>query len=283
MPDQPLLETVGLTKHFRLGGLLSRRLLHAVDDVNLAIGAGEIVALVGESGSGKSTIARLIARRLRADRRRDPLPRPSVEPDAKAVRGARVPGSCADGVPGSIRLAEPGLSGFAWRPASAEAAPPDSWQARRGSRSPWSCSSRWALRPARGVSPQVPVRAERRAAAEGWVRTGACLQPRAHPGRRASLDARRLGAHRRAQPDGHVAQGAAGFVPLHHPRHRQRAVRRRPAGRHVRGWDRRKRADRGRARAPQAPLHAAASFGGSGSASPGFAAVVDRPWPSHHA
>ena len=62
MPDQPLLQTVGLTKHFRVGGLLSRRLLHAVDDVNLEIGAGEIVALVGESGSGKSTIARLMAR-----------------------------------------------------------------------------------------------------------------------------------------------------------------------------------------------------------------------------
>jgi peptide/nickel transport system ATP-binding protein len=60
--DAPLLETVGLTKHFRLGGLLSKRFLHAVDDVDLVIGAGEIVALVGESGSGKSTIARLIAR-----------------------------------------------------------------------------------------------------------------------------------------------------------------------------------------------------------------------------
>ena len=59
--DAPLLETVGLAKHFRLGGLLSQRFLHAVDDVDLAIRPAEIVALVGESGSGKSTVARLIA------------------------------------------------------------------------------------------------------------------------------------------------------------------------------------------------------------------------------
>jgi peptide/nickel transport system ATP-binding protein len=56
-----LLKTVGLTRHFRLGGPFSNRYLHAVDDVDLTIGENEIVALVGESGSGKSTIARLIA------------------------------------------------------------------------------------------------------------------------------------------------------------------------------------------------------------------------------
>jgi peptide/nickel transport system ATP-binding protein len=58
----PLLTTTGLTKHFRIGGGLSRRTLHAVDDVSLAIGEREIVALAGESGSGKSTIARLLAK-----------------------------------------------------------------------------------------------------------------------------------------------------------------------------------------------------------------------------
>src|ERR1700730_9007917 len=60
--ETPLLEVVGLTRHFRLGGIFSHRVLHAVDGVDLAIGEQEIVVLVGESGSGKSTIARLIAR-----------------------------------------------------------------------------------------------------------------------------------------------------------------------------------------------------------------------------
>lgn len=60
-PAPELLRTADLTKHFRLGGLLSRRHLHGVDDINLSINEDEIVALVGESGSGKSTIARLIA------------------------------------------------------------------------------------------------------------------------------------------------------------------------------------------------------------------------------
>ncbi|MGA8116990.1 MAG: ABC transporter ATP-binding protein [Actinocatenispora sp.] len=61
-PDAPLLQTRGLSRHFRVGRGFSRRSLHAVDDVDLTIGEREIVALAGESGSGKSTVARLIAR-----------------------------------------------------------------------------------------------------------------------------------------------------------------------------------------------------------------------------
>ena len=59
--DGTLLQTKGLSRHFRLGGLLSRRMLHAVDDLDLTIHEREIVALVGESGSGKTTVARLLA------------------------------------------------------------------------------------------------------------------------------------------------------------------------------------------------------------------------------
>src|SRR5215469_7017409 len=57
-----LLRTEGLTRRFRIGSAMSRRTLHAVDDIALTIGEHEIVAVAGESGSGKSTLARLLAK-----------------------------------------------------------------------------------------------------------------------------------------------------------------------------------------------------------------------------
>jgi len=57
-----LLQVEHLTRHFKIGGPLSQRSLHAVDDVSFGINAREIVALAGESGSGKSTIARMLAK-----------------------------------------------------------------------------------------------------------------------------------------------------------------------------------------------------------------------------
>jgi peptide/nickel transport system ATP-binding protein len=60
--EPPLLETRGLTRHFKIGRTLSRHTLHAVDDADIVIRRRQIVALAGESGSGKSTVARLLAR-----------------------------------------------------------------------------------------------------------------------------------------------------------------------------------------------------------------------------
>tara|TARA_B100000929_G_scaffold32577_3_gene23601 strand:- start:6093 stop:7058 length:966 start_codon:yes stop_codon:yes gene_type:complete len=54
--NQPLIDIRNLTKHFDRGRLK----IHAVDNVSLSIGTGEIVGLVGESGSGKSTLGRTL-------------------------------------------------------------------------------------------------------------------------------------------------------------------------------------------------------------------------------
>src|ERR1700726_888788 len=58
----PLLEARSLAKFYPIKGAGRGAKLHAVDNVDLVIGAGESVGLVGESGCGKSTMVRLLAR-----------------------------------------------------------------------------------------------------------------------------------------------------------------------------------------------------------------------------
>ena len=72
---QPLLETEGLSRHFKIGGAWSRKTLHAVDDVNLRIGRQR---------------DRRAGRRERQRQEHDrPAARDGASPDQRARSGSR--------------------------------------------------------------------------------------------------------------------------------------------------------------------------------------------------
>jgi putative ABC transport system ATP-binding protein len=54
--DRPMVETRGLTRDYEMPG----GVVHAVRDVNLSVGRGQLVALRGRSGSGKTTFLSMV-------------------------------------------------------------------------------------------------------------------------------------------------------------------------------------------------------------------------------
>ena len=59
--QEKIIEVRNLSKHFKgRGGIFSKNILRAVDDVSFFVMRGETLGLVGESGSGKTTIGRML-------------------------------------------------------------------------------------------------------------------------------------------------------------------------------------------------------------------------------
>ena len=56
--DFPALEVRGLTKHYTVGRVGRRKIVHALSNIDLSVKKGEVLSLVGESGSGKTTFVR---------------------------------------------------------------------------------------------------------------------------------------------------------------------------------------------------------------------------------
>ena len=143
---EPLLRTEGLSKHFKIGGALSRRTLHAVDDVSPGHRrAGDRRPGRARAAAARRTIARLLAMVYQPTSGQiwfqgKPLSgHPVPRADQLAYRGAG-----ADGLPGPVQLDQPGLPRLARHPARAQAAPARAVGPSSGSRRRSGSSRRWA-------------------------------------------------------------------------------------------------------------------------------------------
>ena len=112
--DEPILVVDHLIKHFpiKAGILFDRQIgaVQAVDDVSFTVRRGETLGLVGESGCGKSTLSRAILQLI-------PPTSGSVRFEGREITGlssreiAAAAAADADGLPGSLRVAQPAQAG----------------------------------------------------------------------------------------------------------------------------------------------------------------------------
>ena len=175
--SEPLLRTDSLTRHFKVGKLFSGDVLHAVDDVDLTIGQGEIVALVGESGSGKSTIARLLARVYKPTRARS-TSRGSRSADCAAAASG-LPTRATSRWSSRIRTARSTpRTGSRTASCAGSSCTADDLSARQSRGEVERVLGEVGLVPAGAMSGEVPARAERRPAPACRVRPGAALRPK---------------------------------------------------------------------------------------------------------
>ena len=232
----PVLEARSLVKHFpvhRRGRRTQRgAVVHAVDDVSIAVPEASITAVVGESGCGKSTLTQMLARLIRPTSGELLL---DGSPAARRGR-ARVRRAGADGAAGPVLVAQPvhTVRYHLARPLQIHGPGPDG-----GSLDDeiTSLLERVSLSPQNRR--QVPARAVRRAAAAGRHRPGAGRPAPGAAGRRAGVHARRLDPARRAEPARGPAGTRAARDRVRHPRHRLGALPGRHDRGHVRGPDHR--------------------------------------------
>ena len=206
-----LLETRGLSKFFKTAG----GLLHAVEDVDLALGAGRTLGVVGESGCGKSTLGRTVLRLEKPSAGQVLFRGEDISALGTQAAALRAPGH-ADGVPGPLQLPGPEDDGL--RPCGGAAArdlPGPAPGRRRGSAC-WSIDG--ALRPARGVCGQLSARAGRRPPPARWPRPGHGDGAEVHRLRRAGLGPGRVHPGSDPEPADGPAGAAGPGLYVHHPR-----------------------------------------------------------------
>ena len=199
------------------GSLFSRQQLHAVDDVDLTIGRGEIVAVVGESGSGKSTLARLLGLMFHQPTAGEILfeGRPVHDLPRRGVK--RLPQLRADRLPGPVQPRSSVLSALARDHARRSSSTGPSWIAPAGAPRAEQLLEQVGLTPAADFLAKRPFELSGGQLPALRLRAGACM-PAAHRARRrAGVDARRVDPDRRAQPDGRPAAGAgSAFLYITH-------------------------------------------------------------------
>ena len=212
MTDRPLLSVRGLTKDFQVGDRLLPAPVRAVNDVVLRP-AGRPDHRPGRRVRQRQVHHRPLSRPPRTALRRTGAARRRGRPAHRAAPGVTgVPPQGPDGVPGPLRLAQP-------RPPHRALPHPR----------PSSCIGRSAtpealreLMATVGLTEDMlqsyPHELSGGQRQRVSIARALAVEPAPHPGRRADVDAGRLRARRRAQPDAAPARRAEHRHALHHAR-----------------------------------------------------------------